>query len=285
MSRNKVEIFELEDSSMPAPLQPKLTPPKPPATAVKLYVAIPAYGCLVHNSFMASLLMLQVECIKRGVVCITDTLGNESLVTRARSVLTARFLRSAATHLLWLDSDLMFDPQTIFRLLDFDKEVVCCAYPKKMIDWDRVVASVQNDTEEAQKMIQSSGLDYNINIIGDTSAEGGFCKVLDAATGMMLMRRSAVQALCDAHPELEVENDILSSRADTPTYTHIWECTLDNLGGDMKRRRLLSEDYAVSRKLQALGIHVWMDIASPVAHIGNQMVTGDVRTRMKLTCA
>lgn len=283
--RKKVEIFELEDSAEPAPLPQRSVPSPESPDRPRLYIAIPAYGCLVHNSFMASVLSLHVECLKRGIVCVTDTLGNESLITRARSVLTARFLRSNCSHLLWLDSDLMFDPQTIFRLLDFDKQVVCCAYPKKMCDYDRVVKSVLESTEEARRMITSTGLDYNINIVGETYCENGFIKVLDAATGMMLMRREAVEALCKAHPELEVENDILSSRVDTPTYVHLWECTLDYINEQKTKKRLLSEDYAVSRKLQNIGIDVWMDIASPIAHIGGQMASGDIRKRMKLVLA
>lgn len=282
MERPKAEIFEIEDGTGPAPLQPAPQQP-PPQPVTMVYCAVPSYGCLLHNQFMSSMLMLQIECIKRGVACIIDILGNESLITRARSILTARFLRSPATHLLWLDSDLVFDPNTIFRLLDFDKDVVCCAYPKKMIDWDRVVSAVREGTEEAKHMISSCGLDFNINILGQTQAQNGFCKVLDAATGMMLMKRAAVQALFDAHPELEVENDIMSSRADIPTYRHLWECTLDYLDGAKTKKRLLSEDYAVSRKLQDIGIDVWMDVASPVAHIGNQITPGDIRKRMRLT--
>ena len=132
-------------------------------------------------------------------------------------------------------------------------------------------------------MLQATALDFNINVVpGQTQITNGFCKVLDAATGFMLMRRDAVEALVKAHPELEVENDILSSRADTPTYTHIWECAFDYLDAEKTKRRLLSEDYAVSRKLQKLGYDVWMDVASPVAHIGGQMAIGDIRKRMKV---
>lgn len=278
MSRNKVKIVEITDDE-PAPISGP--PAANPFAGKSVYLAVPCYGCLLHNTFIGSLLTLQMELTKVGVPIFIDLFGNESLIHRARNVLTARFLKSPATHMLFIDADIGFDPSTILRMLQFGQPIVSCAYPKKAVDYDRVVHKVLAGDEEAIKSIQSAGLDYNINIDKDVSSESGFVEVLDAATGCLLMERAALEKICDAYdPELRVVNDIISSRGDVPEYVDIWECSRDPIG-DNGQKRLLSEDYAFSRKAQKCGFKVWMDLVSVIAHSGNVIYSGNIKDRLK----
>jgi hypothetical protein len=280
MSRNKVKIVELDNEDA-APIDTKQAPKKNPFAGKSIYLAVPCYGCLLHNSFLASLLSLQMELSKVGVPIFIDLFGNESLIHRARNVLTARFLKSSATHMMFIDADIGFDPATVLRMLEFDQPIVSCAYPKKSNDFDRVVQKVLENDDEAVKSIQSCGLDYNVNIDKDVSSSNGFVEVLDAATGFLLMERRALETICKAYdPELRVVNDIISSRADVPEYIDIWECVRDPIG-DQGQKRLLSEDYSFSRKAQKCGFVVWMDLASVIAHSGNVIQNGNIKDRLK----
>lgn len=275
--KNKVRFVEIDDKK-PAPIKKQ---DAPNLRGKSIYLAVPCYGCQLHNSFLTSLLSFQIEAMKRGVAVLIDLLGNESLIQRARNILAARFLKSPATHMLFIDADIEFHPNTVFRMLEFDKDVVSCAYPKKASDFDRVVAKVLEGDEESKQCIQGSGLDYNINISCDVTSENGFIPVLDAATGFLLLTRHAIEKVCKAYdPELRVVNDIMSSRDDVPEYVDIFECTRDPFGDDGKKR-LLSEDYAFSRKCQAQGLTVWMDIVSTLGHSGGTIHHGDIRTRFK----
>jgi hypothetical protein len=277
-NKKKVRFVEIDDKK-PAPIQRK-----PEAVNVRgksIYLAVPCYGCQLHNSFLTSLLSFQIEAVRRGVAVFIDLLGNESLIQRARNILTARFLKSPATHMLFIDADLEFHPNTIFRMLEFGKDVVSCAYPKKATDFDRVVSKVLAGDEEAKQCIHGAGLDYNINIAEDVTSVNGFIPVLDAATGFLLLTRHAVEKVCKAYdPELRVVNDIMSSRDDIPEYIDIFECTRDPIG-DQGQKRLLSEDYAFSRKCQAQGLTVYMDIVSTLGHSGGTIMHGDIRTRFR----
>ena len=107
-------------------------------TGIKLYVATPCFGCRLNLAYVTSLLQLQGQCAMRGVDYFFDFLGNESLVERARNILVARFLASDASHLLFIDADIGFNPDTVFRLLDSRKDVVTAVYAKKGMDWGRV---------------------------------------------------------------------------------------------------------------------------------------------------
>jgi len=63
----------------------------------------------------------------------------ESLVSRARNAAVAHFLEDPEnTHLLFIDSDIIFEPEDVFKLLQANKEVVAGIYPKKYIVWDRL---------------------------------------------------------------------------------------------------------------------------------------------------
>jgi hypothetical protein len=50
---------------------------------------------------------------------------NESLITRARNGMAYDFMQSDATHLMFIDADITFDPKDIVRMIDADKDIIC----------------------------------------------------------------------------------------------------------------------------------------------------------------
>ena len=254
-------------------------PPPPPGRGI--YVATPCYGCLLNIGYLQSLLALQTACLQRGVSCFVDFIGNESLVQRARNILAARFLQSTAgsTHLLFIDADIAFDPATVFRLLDFDKDVVTAIYPKKNLDW----AGVEDAIAKGRPNPRSSGLDFNINIAGSkVDVTGGFAKVLDSATGFMMIKRAALNAVADRYKDtLNCVNDIQGGGDNrVERYVAVFDCMIDP-----DSRRYLSEDYAFCRRWQQMGGEIWADVATPLCHIGNYPYDGDIRQRQTITFA
>lgn len=267
-----VEIIELPDDydvAQPPTTASSAPAPKRPA---KLYLATPCYGCQMSVVFMASVLQLQAACLNRGVECTVDFIGNESLVERARNILVARFLQSDSTHLLFIDADIGFKPDAVFRLLDADKDVATAVYPKKAFDWNMVRTKLEaGDSEPVYQM----GVDFNINIATHKEAvTNGLVKVLDSATGFMLIKREVLQRMYDHYrDELHCVNDIMGQSI--KDYVAIFACMIDPT-----TRRFLSEDYSFCRRYQALGGEIWADLASPLAHIGTNVFRGDLRRRI-----
>ena len=264
-----VEIIELDSNDTTPPPAP---PAPPPQQQVKLYVATPCFGCQMSVAYMVSILNLQAACVQRGIECFIDFIGNESLVERARNILAARFLESGATHLLFIDADIGFSPDAVFRLLDSKKEVVTAVYPKKALNWDQIKAKL--DAGETEPVYQM-GLDFNINIATQSSqVTDGLVQVLDSATGFMLIQRSVLTRMYEHYrQELYCVNDILGQS--TKDYVALFACMIDE-----SNKRFLSEDYSFCRRWQRLGGEIWADIASPLAHIGTGIFSGDIRQRL-----
>lgn len=116
-------------------------------TKVNLQIAIPAYGGMMHESCFISLLQFLIEASKLGINWTLDTMGNESLIPRARNNLAGKFLHNQkATHLMFIDSDIRFKPEDILKLIVADKDICCGAYPVKKMPPQLVI----NELEEGE---------------------------------------------------------------------------------------------------------------------------------------
>jgi hypothetical protein len=255
------------------------TSPKQPTPF--LYVAIPAYGCLVTVPFVLTVLELQAICIRNGFAIVFDILAQESLITRARNILCARFLANEkATHLLFLDADLAFDPALILKMVAADRDVISSIYSKKVRRWEKAAALLLKHPDMPQTTLESATLDFNINVTGDIMSvnEGIVDEVHDAATGCLLMKRSALERMRDHYKDtLTCMNDIAETRGTIPTYVALFETMIDPVD-----KRYLSEDYAFVRRWQAIQGMVSAVVNYPMRHGGLMCFHGEPMKRFTM---
>ena len=109
----------------------------------KLYLTSPTTG-QVDIHYMRSVFLLQSECNKRKIP-ITLHLHKSSIVTFGRNACTAAFLHSDCTHMLFVDTDIQFNEQDIFKMIEADEEVTLIPYPMKMIDWKKAGELFKNN--------------------------------------------------------------------------------------------------------------------------------------------
>jgi hypothetical protein len=95
----------------------------------KVFVAIPSYGEMPAVSAQC-LIKLALGGLSNAAMTMRMVIG-DSLVSRARNALTADFLSTDCTHLLFIDSDLIFSSEHVDRLLSHDVPIVGGFYPKK----------------------------------------------------------------------------------------------------------------------------------------------------------
>jgi len=112
---------------------------------VKLYILTPCFASLCYVNYIHSL-MATVELFRRfNIQLKVEFCKNDSLVSRARNNLIARAMTDKeATHFLFIDNDITWDPVDVLKLLMADKDLVGGIYPLKNYDWDKLVKDNAN---------------------------------------------------------------------------------------------------------------------------------------------
>lgn len=164
---------------------------------VKILIATPCYGGKLYTGYFQSMMELSVKFTQLGIPFEVMSVGNESLITRARNGIVAKFLANdELTHLMFIDADITFSWISVLRLLLGNKDVCGGCYPKKTINWNKIKRNVMKNPEMNEKELMARSVDYVFNPIyyqenGNTviKVEDGFIKVKDIATGFMMVRK------------------------------------------------------------------------------------------------
>jgi hypothetical protein len=132
----------------------------------KIFVATPMYGGQCGGQYTRAMIELQKICSEYEIQTEFFFLFNESLITRARNYCADEFMRSDYTHLMFIDSDIGFNPHDVLALAaladpESDKDIVCGPYPKKVISWEKIKRAVDKGfaDENPQKLANFVG-DY-----------------------------------------------------------------------------------------------------------------------------
>ena len=236
-----------------------------------IFLSTPCYGGLCLQAYAESVLKLQALCAQRNVQLLLDTTENESLVHRARNIAVARFMqKTEATHFLFIDADIHFQPESVMRLLDSEYDVSCAVYPKKVVMWDQAEQAVQTGNDLAKA---SASLVMNFRY-AQTQIRDGFAEVLDGPTGFLMIKRDVFTKMFEAYPELNCKND--HQNRDFDDYCAVFDCMIDPTN-----RRYLSEDYAFCRRWQMMGGQIFADVTTTLGHVGNIRFIGKMDDRLK----
>jgi hypothetical protein len=248
-----------------------------------LFVATPMYGGMNHGLYMKACLDLQGLCMQYGIQIKFSFLFNESLITRARNYLVDEYLaRSECTHLLFLDSDISFNPQDVIALLAIDKDVAGGPYPKKAIKWRAVKKAIEKNPDLDPQTLEKVTGDYVFNPVKGTAQFSVTepLEVLEIGTGFMMVKRHVFEKMEKAYPEIRYKPDhVGQAHFDGTRYIHAYfDTVIDSknsiTGGGSDR--YLSEDYMFCQMWRKIGgvIHLcpWMK----TSHIGTYHFQGDM---------
>jgi predicted lactoylglutathione lyase len=253
-------------------------------TNPKIFIGLPCYGGMISENVFHSLLSLQLWGMKNNIHFRTQTMGNESLITRARNTIVSMMLDDTnfvATHLLFVDADIGFQPENIQRLLLADKDVACGIYPRKCIHWEKTIQAMKENPDITEQNLFAKSLGYNLNFDDPQNVQvvDGFCKVQEAATGMMLVKREVFRTMKKKFPERKYNSDqIINGKAFKSDNCY----DFFSVGIYGEKRRYLSEDYYFSRLWQECGGEIWADISMPLTHFGNMGFQGHVGSLFEL---
>jgi hypothetical protein len=246
-------VPKLTKAIMPVPGSPQTSPQVQQGvpfdfTKVHVHFAVPCYGGMVSEPTMTSFLRFTLMASKVGLNWSLDTMVNESLVTRARNNLCAKMMTNAqATHFMFIDADIRFEPEAIFGMIACDKDVIGGLYPKKSLP-----------------------IDYVINLKNGGRIEGPIFQVDTQGTGFLLFKKHVYEKLIAAHPECKYVDDIGLGKQFEPFMYSIFDTVIDERG------HYLSEDWTFCRRWQAMGGDIWADSRVLLNHIGHYEFKGDL---------
>lgn len=218
------------------------------------------FGGMAFGEFFCSLERLFEKCRQHGVQYQYEFIYSDSLITRARNDLVHSFLKSDATHLLFIDADIVFNEDAVFRMLSENKSFLCGLYPKKHINWDQVYAAAQQNTPAEYLKIAASEyvfnpVDKNCTI---TSDEQNLISVQNAGTGFMLLTKDVFSKLKPCVPSYK---GVFANEGET-VYDFF------GLGICPNTNELLSEDYNFCRLWRQLGEEIFIAPWALCKHVG-----------------
>lgn len=235
-----------------------------------LLICTPCYGKVLGEGYLHSI-METVDLLRtHGHKVKVKTLGNESLITRARNNMVAHFLSSDFEKMMFIDADITWPAHAVLELLESDKQVCGIPYPTKRVDWDRVAKFVNRPHEDAIKpgQLRLSSLIFTINRTEESAAPvDGWIEVNALATGFLMMERAVLEQMRDHYREaLSYKNDVAGYAKFAPPEhcVGIFECLIDP-----DTRRYLSEDYAFCRRWRDLGGKIYCRTEHRLIHSGS----------------
>jgi hypothetical protein len=175
-----------------------------------------------------------------GIDWTMETMTNESLISRARNTLTAKFLNNKdSTHLMFIDADIGWEPWHLLVMLNRDVDVIGGLYPMKSLPVKWCV----------------NGFD------GAEEGPDGLQEVTKTGTGFLLMKRHVFEKL-NAHPAVKPFNSDIGLPPELNVYMKTYFDTA------VRENRYYSEDWTFCENWRDLGGKIWVDKRVLLRHTG-----------------
>ena len=240
---------------------------------VKILFGTPCFGGMLHNGYFQSMLELSGNFTKLGIPFEVCTIGNESLIQRARNGIVAKFMSDdSATHLMFIDADITFSWVSIIKLLLGNKELSGGCYPKKCFNWDKIKHHNQKNPDMKDDELMAKSLDYVFNPIYHQQGsqvvirlENGMAQVKDIGTGFMIIQKSVIRKMIAKYPDTKYKNNVAGYGQNNMNeyFYSLFDCCIDPVS-----RVYLSEDYLFCKRWIDIGGELWLDVNTNLNHTG-----------------
>ena len=181
----------------------------------KIFIATPMYGGQCHGSYTKAICDFMCLCTRYGIDAKLFFIFNESLITRARNYCADEFLRSGYDYLMFIDSDIHFEPQDVLVMAHFmmnnpEMDIVCGPYPKKAISWEKIKMAVDKGfADQNPGNLEEFVGDYVFNPTEDIKQFriDEPVQVKEGGTGFMMITRDAFKKIDQKYPNLSYKPD------------------------------------------------------------------------------
>jgi hypothetical protein len=229
------------------------------------------YGGMCTGFFTQSLITATKVLSDNNIDLSVSFLFNESLIQRGRNLLAHQFMRNeAATHLMFIDADIKFNPADIVHMLRADKDIICGIYPKKEINWHTVEQAVKDGVPVDQLKNKTGSM--VVNLVGYegqvTVPANEPLEIWNGGTGFMLIKKQVLVKMKEQLPAYRNDVKVLSGEI-TDWITEYFACAIEP-----GVQRLLSEDYYFCWKAREMGIKIYAAPWVNLGHFGSYLFEG-----------
>lgn len=248
-------------------------------TTLLILMPTPGY---IETPTVQSLLGLTQALAKRGVAFALRTYEWSDIVISRNYLLSVFLAKTQFTHALLLDSDMSFEPDLFFKLLDFNEDFTVAAYPQRRMPWAAFRAAIEREAAKPEDQRASTGallaesLRYNIPGSFEKGQawplirRDGFRKVPGAGTGFMLLKRAVPEKMAELGVATPVPD--FNGPAYPDANFHDFFSHLRGRDGGVMH----GENTSFCRRWVAgCGGEIWCYEASRITHHGNLAYLGD----------
>jgi len=221
----------------------------------KVFVATPTTNGIMLSQHVGAVVHMVNRLHAAGIGTQYATVDGPNLILQ-RDLLAHLFLQSDATHLLWIDSDMSFEPGLCEKLLAFDKPLVGTIYTRRALDLGRL-----------KSLIPAHGFDHalalaynwNVRLLGPRlEVANGLCKVEGIGFGFTLIARACFEELAKGGDCPAYESPLTGSKV----HAFFRETAADN-------GALLDLDYSFCKRWVDRGGEVLAYVGANICHVGD----------------
>ena len=152
-----------------------------------VFIAMPCYDSVKINTMLSIFQLIQHLGTSKVEVGINTM--KSPLIHQARNYLTSVFLTTEYTHLLFIDSDVEFQPEAGLRILVADKDIITTPYRAKNPNLNEHTYTVKFPDPKVVPILP-----------------GGLVEIEAGPTGLMLIHRRVFEKIIKNRPDLKIKN-------------------------------------------------------------------------------
>jgi hypothetical protein len=221
-----------------------------------VFIAMPCYDSVKINT-MLSVIKLVQQLGKSGIEVGIHTMKSP-LIHQARNYLTSVFLTTQYQYLLFVDSDVEFEPEAVVRMMVAKKRIICTPY------------RVKNENTEQHLYTVEFKDPKNILILAE-----GLVEIEAGPTGLMLIDRTVFEKIIKNHHDLKIVNKA------TPNADKSHEFYYNFFDFGFSDGYAMGEDVSFCRLARGNGFKIYANIQSPTVHHGSYAWKGTFGDSMK----
>ena len=214
---------------------------------MEVFFPLLCYNQTCNANYMLAVISLIQKFQELNVKLTLYPIMAEALVSRGRNAAVAHFMGSSATHMFFIDSDIIFNPADVVKLLNSGKSVIGGVYPKKFLK------------------TQNNSLQVEFNASGQVGLEGDVCLVDYVPAGFLCIRRDAIEKLIEKNSDLKYTNNI-----DGYHYDESVDYYYDFFkpGVDPVTKQYMGEDFGFCNLLKLAEVPMYVYPNITLAHVG-----------------